>query len=61
MQMMELLGKKVKAKTGVRKKGIIEHIDEQYIVVFWQFPRSERVIFANNENFLDKVLIVEEE
>lgn len=57
---MELLGKKVKAKTGARKKGVIEHIDEQYIVVFWQFPRSERVIFPNNERFLEKVVLVED-
>jgi hypothetical protein len=59
LRMEDLLGKHVQAKEGMKKRGVIEYIDEQYIVVFWQFPRSERVIYANNETFLDKVIVVE--
>ncbi|GAA4708557.1 hypothetical protein [Brevibacillus fulvus] len=59
--MEDLLGKPVKTKDRPRKKGIIEYIDEQHIVVFWQVPRSERVIFSSLETMLEKVEVVDED
>ncbi len=57
--MQEYIGKQVRMKEGPRKRGVIEYADEQYIVVFFSFPRKERVVFTNNESFLEKVELLE--
>ncbi|WP_400163707.1 hypothetical protein ACAF76_011590 [Brevibacillus sp. TJ4] len=53
--MQEWLNKPVKMKTGPRKRGIVEYVDEQYIVVYFTHPRKERVIFSSTESFLEKI------
>ncbi|CAM3227690.1 MULTISPECIES: hypothetical protein [Brevibacillus] len=54
------LNKRVKMKEGPKKRGIVEYIDEQYIVVYFTFPRKERVIYPSKEAFLNKVEFIEE-
>lgn len=58
--MNEWLNKRVKVKEGPKKRGIVEYIDEQYIVVYFTFPRKERVIYPSKEAFLSKVEFIEE-
>lgn len=58
--MDDWLNKRVKMKQGPKKRGIVEYIDEQYIVVYFTFPRKERVIYPSKEAFLNKVEFIEE-
>ncbi|MBU8712265.1 hypothetical protein KM924_07105 [Brevibacillus parabrevis] len=58
--MDEWLNKPVKTKERPQKRGIVEYIDDQYIVVFFTLPRKERVIFSSKEAFLNKIEFVEE-
>lgn len=53
--MDEWLNKPVKTKDRPKKRGIVEYVDDQYIVVFFTFPRKERVIFSSKEAFLNKL------
>jgi hypothetical protein len=59
MRMQELLGKQVRMKQGVKKRGVVEYVDEQYIVVYFTFPRKERVVFTSSDAFFQKIEIVE--
>ncbi|MGM0711611.1 hypothetical protein [Brevibacillus parabrevis] len=56
--MDEWLNKPVKTKERPKKRGIVEYIDDQYIVVFFTLPRKERVIFSSKEAFLNKIEFV---
>jgi hypothetical protein len=58
--LQELIGKKVRLKEGPKKRGVIEYADDQYIVVSFTIPRKERVVFANNEAFFQKVELLPE-
>jgi len=58
--MEEWLNKRVKMKEGPKKRGIVEYIDDQYIVVYFTFPRKERVIFPSKEAFLHKIAFIDE-
>lgn len=58
--MDEWLNKRVKMKEGPKKHGVVEYIDDQYIVVYFTFPRKERVIFSSKEGFLHKVELLPE-
>jgi hypothetical protein len=58
--MDEWLNKRVKMKEGPKKRGIVEYIDDQYIVVYFTIPRKERVIYPSKEAFLNKVEFIEE-
>ncbi|WP_432777028.1 hypothetical protein AAFJ72_10530 [Brevibacillus gelatini] len=58
--MDEWLNKPVKTKERPKKRGIVEYIDEQYIVVFFTAPLKERVIFSSKESFLNKVELLED-
>lgn len=53
--MQEWLNKPVKMKTGPKKRGIVEYVDDQYIVVYFTHPRKERVIFSSKDAFLQKI------
>jgi hypothetical protein len=57
--MQEYIGKKVRMREGPKKRGMIEYADEQYIVVYFTIPRKERVVFANNDSFFQKVELLE--
>lgn len=58
--MDEWLNKPVKTIERPKKRGIVEYIDDQYIVVYFTAPRKERVIFSSKEAFLRKVEFIEE-
>ncbi len=57
--MEELLGKKVAFSGSVKRKGIIEHIDEQWIVIFVKHPRTERIVLPNDESTFAKIRFLE--
>ncbi|MFD2371682.1 hypothetical protein ACFSO0_17305 [Brevibacillus sp. GCM10020057] len=50
----------VKTIERPKKRGIVEYVDDDYIVVYFTAPRKERVIFSSKESFLSKVEFVEE-
>lgn len=58
--MDEWLNKPVKTIDRPKKRGIVEYVDDQYIVVYFTIPRKERVIFSSKESFLSKVELMEE-
>jgi len=58
--LQEWIGRKVKMKAGPKKRGTIEYVDEQYIVVYFTVPRKERVVFSNHSAFLEKVELLDE-
>ncbi|WP_103105156.1 hypothetical protein [Brevibacillus reuszeri] len=58
--MQEWLNKPVKTIDRPKKRGIVEYIDDQYIVVFFTIPRKERLIFSSKESFLNKIEFMEE-
>lgn len=58
--MNEWLNKPVKTIQRPKKRGTVEYIDDQYIVVFFTSPRKERVIFSSKEAFLNKIEFVED-
>ncbi|MGG1659747.1 hypothetical protein [Brevibacillus sp. NRS-1366] len=58
--MDEWLNKRVKTIDRPKKRGIVEYMDDQYIVVYFTIPRKERVIFSSKESFLAKVELIEE-
>lgn len=58
--MNEWLNKPVKTIDRPKKRGIVEYVDDQYIVVYFTIPRKERVIFSSKESFLGKVELIEE-
>ncbi|WP_312108455.1 hypothetical protein [Brevibacillus reuszeri] len=53
--MNEWLNKPVRTIDRPKKRGIVEYIDDQYIVVFFTIPRKERLIFTSKEAFLNKI------
>jgi len=58
--MDDWLNKPVKTIDRPKKRGIVEYVDDQYIVVYFTIPRKERVIFSSKESFLSKVELMEE-
>lgn len=58
--MQEWLNKPVKTIDRPKKRGIVEYIDDQYIVVFFTIPRKERLIFSSKESFLNKIEFMED-
>ena len=58
--MNEWLNKPVKTIDRPKKRGIVEYVDEQYIVVYFTIPRKERVIFSSKESFLNKIEFMED-
>ena len=58
--MDDWLNKPVKTIDRPKKRGIVEYIDDQYIVVFFTIPRKERLIFSSKESFLNKIEFMEE-
>jgi len=58
--MEEWVNKRVKTKERPKKRGIVEYIDDQYIVVYFTIPRKERVIFSSKEAFLHKIEFLDE-
>lgn len=54
------IGRKVKFhKDGRIKHGVIEYLDDKWIVVFCERPRKERIVFANDDTFQQKVKVLE--
>ncbi|GED66779.1 hypothetical protein BRE01_04810 [Brevibacillus reuszeri] len=53
--MNEWLNKPVRTIDRPKKRGIVEYIDDQYIIVFFTIPRKERLIFTSKEAFLNKI------
>ena len=58
--MDEWLNKPVKTRERPKKRGIVEYVDNEYIVVYFTAPRKERLIFTSKEAFLHKVEFIEE-
>jgi len=58
--MDDWLNKPVKTIDRPKKRGIVEYIDDQYIVVFFTIPRKERLIFSSKESFLNKIEFMED-
>lgn len=58
--MDEWLNKPVKTRERPKKRGIVEYVDNEYIVVYFTAPRKERLIFTSKEAFLNKVEFMEE-
>ncbi|MED4750975.1 hypothetical protein [Brevibacillus choshinensis] len=58
--MEDWLNKSVKTIERPKKRGIVEYVDDQYIVVYFTVPRKERLIFTSKEAFLHKVEFIEE-
>ncbi|MED4581319.1 hypothetical protein P9578_00825 [Brevibacillus choshinensis] len=58
--MDDWLNKSVKTIERPKKRGIVEYVDDQYIVVYFTVPRKERLIFTSKEAFLHKVEFIEE-
>lgn len=58
--MDDWLNKPVKTIDRPKKRGIVEYIDDQYIVVFFTIPRKERLIFSSKESFLNKIEFLED-
>ena len=53
--MQEWLNRPVRMKTGPKKRGIVEYVDDRHIIVYFTHPRKERVIFPSKEAFLKKI------
>ncbi|GIO06782.1 hypothetical protein J31TS6_28100 [Brevibacillus reuszeri] len=58
--MDDWLNKPVKTIDRPKKRGIVEYVDDQYIVVFFTIPRKERLIFSSKESFLNKIEFMED-
>ncbi|KQL49380.1 hypothetical protein AN963_06370 [Brevibacillus choshinensis] len=58
--MDDWLNKSVKTIERPKKRGIVEYVDDQYIVVYFTVPRKERLIFTSKEAFLHKLEFIEE-
>ncbi|MFP3388084.1 hypothetical protein [Brevibacillus sp. SIMBA_040] len=58
--MDDWLNKPVKTIDRPKKRGIVEYVDDQYIVVYFTIPRKERVIFSSKESFLNKIEFMED-
>ncbi|QRG69995.1 hypothetical protein [Brevibacillus choshinensis] len=58
--MDDWLNKPVKTRERPKKRGIVEYVDAEYIVVYFTAPRKERLIFTSKEAFLHKLEFIEE-
>lgn len=58
--MDDWLNKPVKTIDRPKKRGIVEYVDDQYIVVYFTIPRKERLIFSSKESFLNKIEFMED-
>ncbi|GED34708.1 MULTISPECIES: hypothetical protein [Brevibacillus] len=58
--MDDWLNKPVKTRERPKKRGIVEYVDAEHIVVYFTAPRKERLIFTSKEAFLHKLEFIEE-
>ncbi|WP_147512773.1 hypothetical protein [Brevibacillus massiliensis] len=59
--MDELIGRRVQiVVNNVKKRGVIEFVDQDWIVVYCKNPRNERVVYPNNEKVFERVKFLDE-
>ncbi|MED1793743.1 hypothetical protein [Brevibacillus nitrificans] len=58
--MDDWLNKPVKTRERPKKRGIVEYVDAEHIVVYFTAPRKERLIFTSKEAFFHKLEFIEE-